>query len=46
MVLRRKIAKCSTDTDLRDIQVLINKNILRKTEGGGRNTSYELIEIV
>ena len=25
-----KIAKCSTDTALRDIQDLINKNILRK----------------
>ena len=40
-----KIAKCSTDTALRDIQDLINKNILRKTEGGGRSTSYELVEI-
>lgn len=37
-----KIAKCSTDTALRDIQDLINKNILKKTEGGGRSTSYEL----
>lgn len=40
-----KIAKCSTDTALRDIQDLINKNILRKTEGGGRSTSYELVKI-
>ena len=40
-----KIANCSTDTALRDIQDLINKNILRKTEGGGRSTSYELVEI-
>lgn len=40
-----KIAKCSTDSALRDIQDLINKNILRKTEGGGRSTSYELVEI-
>jgi len=40
-----KIAKCSTDTALRDIQDLINKNILRKTEGGGRSTSYELVEL-
>ena len=40
-----KITKCSTDTALRDIQDLINKNILRKTEGGGRSTSYELVEI-
>ena len=40
-----KIAKCSTDTALRDIQDLINKNILRKAEGGGRSTSYELVEL-
>ncbi|MFH1853072.1 MAG: Fic family protein [Candidatus Neomarinimicrobiota bacterium] len=39
-----KIAKCSPDTALRDIQDLINKQILRKAEGGGRSTSYELIE--
>ena len=40
-----KITKCSADTALRDIQDLINRNILRKTEGGGRSTSYELVEI-
>ena len=40
-----KIAKCSTDTALRDIQDLINKNILRKTKSGGRSTNYELVEI-
>lgn len=40
-----KIAKCSTDTALRDIQDLMNKKILRKSEGGGRSTSYELIEL-
>lgn len=40
-----KIAKCSTDTALRDIQDLINKDILRKAEGGGRSTSYELTKI-
>lgn len=37
-----KIAKCSADTALRDIQDLINKQILRKEQGGGRNTSYEI----
>jgi Fic family protein len=37
-----KIAKCSQDTALRDIQDLLNKNILKKEEGGGRNTSYVL----
>lgn len=38
-----KITKCSPDTALRDIQDLISKNILEKTEGGGRSTSYELL---
>ena len=40
-----KIAKCSTDTALRDIQDLMVKKILRKATGGGRSTSYELIEL-
>lgn len=37
-----KITKCSPDTALRDIQDLINKGILRRTDEGGRNTNYEL----
>ena len=37
-----KIAKCSSDTALRDIQDLIQKGILTKTDAGGRSTSYEL----
>jgi Fic family protein len=37
-----KIAKCSSDTALRDIQDLIDKNILRKAESGGRSTHYVL----
>ena len=37
-----KIAKCSKDTAIRDINDLINKNILKKEEAGGRSTSYEL----
>ncbi len=40
-----KIAKCSPDTALRDIQDLVNKKILRKTEEGGRSTNYELVEL-
>ncbi len=40
-----KIAKCSPDTALRDIQDLITKQILRKAEVGGRSTNYELIDI-
>jgi Fic family protein len=39
-----KIAKCSNDTALRDIQDLIEKNILAKEEAGGRSTSYIIKE--
>ena len=37
-----KIGKCSSDTALRDIQDLIDKDILRKEDAGGRSTNYEL----
>ena len=37
-----KITKCSSDTALRDIQFLMNENILEKEEGGGRSTSYRI----
>ncbi|MEY4929752.1 MAG: hypothetical protein RI909_476 [Bacteroidota bacterium] len=37
-----KIAKCSTDTALRDIQSLIDQNILEKENAGGRSTSYRI----
>lgn len=37
-----KIAKCSTDTALRDIQDLMDKGILQKTVEGGRSTNYVL----
>jgi len=37
-----KIGKCSQDTALRDIQDLIEKGILAKSEQGGRSTNYEL----
>ncbi len=37
-----KIAKCSTDTALRDIQDLIQKAVLMKELSGGRSTNYEL----
>ncbi|MEM1325465.1 MAG: Fic family protein [Bacteroidota bacterium] len=37
-----KMTKCSHDTALRDIQKLIEMNILKKEEGG-RSTNYELV---
>jgi Fic family protein len=37
-----KIAKCSQDTALRDIQDLIEKEILVKSIEGGRSTNYEI----
>ena len=37
-----KIAKCSQDTALRDIQQLVESGILSKEEAGGRSTSYGL----
>ena len=37
-----KIAKCSADTALRDIQDLIDKKILERENAGGRSTSYSL----
>jgi len=40
-----KITKCSQDTALRDIKDLIEKEILRKEDSGGRSTNYELVPI-
>jgi Fic family protein len=37
------IEKCSPDTALRDIQDLLEQDILVKDEGGGRSTSYSLV---
>jgi len=39
-----KIAKTSQDTALRDIQDLVNKNMLVKDSAGGRSTGYLLAE--
>ncbi|WP_416046763.1 Fic family protein [Cupriavidus basilensis] len=39
------IAKCSTDTALRDITDLLAHGILRKSDAGGRSTSYELDDL-
>jgi Fic family protein len=41
-----KLAKCSQDTALRDIEDLVRKGVLKKDVGGGRSTSYSLAEIV
>lgn len=38
-----KMTKSSPDTALRDIQDLIEKGILEKEPGGGRNTTYNLV---
>jgi Fic family protein len=40
-----KITKTSSDTALRDIKDLIEKNILFQTADGGRNANYELVEL-
>ena len=37
-----KIAKCSKDTAIRDINDLISKGILQKQSSGGRSTCYEI----
>jgi Fic family protein len=39
-----KLAKCSADTALRDIQILVQEGILAQDAGGGRSTSYSLVE--
>lgn len=36
------LAKCSTDTALRDITELLQRGVLQKNEAGGRSTSYAI----
>jgi Fic family protein len=38
-----KIAKCSQDTALRDIQDLVTRKVLQKETAGGRSTSYVIV---
>jgi Fic family protein len=38
------LAKCSTDTALRDIQELVTQGVLQRSGAGGRSTSYDLIK--
>lgn len=40
-----KLAKCSTDTALRDIRELLFRSILIQNPGGGRSTSYRLANL-
>jgi Fic family protein len=39
-----KLAKCSPDTALRDIQDLVGRGIMLQSSSGGRSTSYELVD--
>ena len=39
-----KLTKCSNDTALRDIKILLDRGILEQEERGGRSTSYRLAE--
>lgn len=41
-----KLAKCSTDTALRDIQYLKSRGIFIQNPGGGRSTSYRLPDTI
>ena len=40
-----KLAKCSHDTALRDIEDLVRKDVLAKDAAGGRSTSYSLAKV-
>ncbi|MGP0094708.1 MAG: Fic family protein [Xanthobacteraceae bacterium] len=40
-----KLAKCSQDTALRDIDDLIRRDVLTKDAAGGRSTSYSLASV-
>lgn len=37
------ITKCSADTALRDINDLVEKGMLKKSDASGRSTSYEVM---
>ena len=41
-----RIAKCSQDTALRDISALVSAGVLERNPGGGRSTSYRLVDII
>ncbi len=37
-----KLTRCSNDTALRDLQVLLKLGVIRRLPAGGRSTSYEI----
>ena len=39
-----KLARCSPDTALRDMRELVEREVLTKNPGGGRSTSYRLVD--
>ena len=39
------VARCSQDTALRDINELLGRGVLKKSEASGRSTSYELMPV-
>jgi Fic family protein len=41
-----KIAKCSSDTALRDILDLVERRVLVRNPGAGRSTSYSLVDVL
>jgi Fic family protein len=43
--LAKKLAKCSQDTALRDIDDPVKRGVLVKEPGGGRSTSYSLANV-
>ncbi len=38
-----RLARCSQDTALRDITILVDHGLLARNPGGGRNTNYRLV---
>lgn len=40
-----KLAKCSNDTALRDIRLLMEWKVLHQNETGGRSTSYQIVNL-
>ncbi len=41
-----RLTKCSQDTALRDITNLVERGILKRSQEGGRSTSYTLVKVI